>query len=200
MLDWRISKNSLNQNLKITFQYSIKSSVALLVATLLLSCTNDIKEVRDYLADKNLPIGKAENINLVYKDSGAVTTKMRSPVLYDFSNRETHPYSEFPKGIHIAKVTKNGDSTTIQGNYSISYSKTEMAEIRGEVIVVNYERKYSLYTSQLFWDQKEHYFLTEKKFTLITPTDTLYGVGFESNEDLTNWHVKNNSGTLQVDD
>jgi len=170
------------------------------VAALLFSCTNDIKEVQDFLADKNLPIGVAENINLVYKDSGQVTTKMRSPLLHDYSNRKEHPYSEFPKGIHITKVTKNGDSTTVKGDYSISYSKTEMAELRGNVVIVNYEKKYSLFTSQLFWDQKEHYFLTEKKFSLITPTDTLYGVGFESSEDLSNWLIKNNSGSLQVND
>lgn len=170
------------------------------MVTLLFSCTNDIKKVQDFLADKNLPIGVAENINLVYKDSGEVTTKMISPLVHDFSNRKEHPYSEFPKGIHITKITSNGDSTTVEGDYSINYTKTQMAEIRGNVVVVNYEKKYTLYTSQLFWDQREHYFLTEKKFSLITPTDTLYGVGFESSEDLSNWLIKNNSGTLQVND
>ncbi len=170
------------------------------MVALLFSCTNDIKKVQDFLADKNLPIGVAENINLVYKDSGEITTKMRSSLVHDFSNRKAHPYSEFPEGIHITKITKTGDSTTVKGDYSISYTKTEVAEIRENVIVVNYEKKYSLYTSQLFWDQKEHYFLTEKKFTLITPTDTLYGVGFESSEDLFDWHIKNNSGSIQVND
>lgn len=186
--------------MKLHLNHIIKSSVTLFVATLLFSCTNDIKKVRDFLADKNLPIGVAENIYLVYKDSGEVTTKMRSPLVYDYSNRSKHPYSEFPKGIHITKIAKNGDSTTVKGDYSISYSKTEMAEIRGNVVVVNYGKNYTLYTSQLFWDQKEHYFITEKKFSLITPSDTLYGVGFESSEDLSNWLIKNNSGTLQVND
>ncbi len=159
-----------------------------------------MKEIRDILEDKNLPIAIAENINLVYKDSGTVTTKMRSPLLYDFSNRKKHPYSEFPDGLYITKISEKGDSTSIQGDYAISYSKTNIAEIKGDVSVVNYTKKYQLKTSQLYWDQKLHYFFSEKKFTLITPTDSLYGTGFESSENLSNWHIKNNSGNLQVSD
>ena len=83
-------------------------SVVILMATLFFSCTNDIKEVRDFLADKNLPIGVAENINMVYKDSGNITTKMLSPLLYDFSNRKEHPYTEFPEGLHITKIYSGG--------------------------------------------------------------------------------------------
>lgn len=177
-----------------------KSSVVILVTTLLFSCTNDIKKVHDFLADKNLPIGISTNINSVYKDSGRITTKIRSPLFHDFSNRENHPYSEFPKGIHITKIEKNDDSTTVTGNYAISYTKTEIAEIRDNVIVTNYAKKYTLYTPQLFWDQKQHFFITEKEFTLITPSDTLYGIGFESSEDLTNWHAKDNSGSLYVNE
>ena len=178
----------------------INSSVVLLMTTLLFSCTNDIKKVRDFLADKNLPIGISKNIYTVYKDSGRITTKIISPLVHDFSNREKHPYSEFPKGLHITKIEKNGDSTTIVGNYAISYSKTGISEIRDEVIVINFAKKYTLFTSQLFWDQKQHIFVTEEKFTLITPTDTLYGTSFESSEDLTNWHAKNNSGSIRVNE
>jgi len=175
-----------------------KSSVALILATLFFSCTNDIKEVRDYLADKNLPIGISKNIYTVYKDSGMVNTIIRSPLVYDYSNREKHPYSEFPDGIFITKIDINKDSTTVKGNYAISYSKTEISEIKGNVVVTNYSKNYTLYTEQLFWDQNQHYFITEKAFTLITPTDTLYGTGFESSENLSNWQAKNNSGSLSV--
>jgi len=170
------------------------------MTTLLFSCTNDIKEVRDYLFDKNLPIGVSTSILTVYKDSGRVSTILKSPLVYDFSNREEHPYSEFPKGLFITKYGNNNDSTTVSGDYAISYSKTEIAEIKDNVIVINYAKNYKLYTEQLFWDQKLHYFISEKKFTLITATDTLYGTGFESSEDLNNWQAQNNSGSISVND
>lgn len=185
---------SINKNI------ILKSSTIILLIVLLFSCTNDIKEVRDFLADKNLPIGVSKNIYTVYKDSGKITTKIESPLFYDYSNREDHPYSEFPKGIFLTKIGLNGDSTTVTGKYAITYSKTQIAEIKNDVIVTNYANDYILYTQQLFWDQKQHYFITEKKFTLITPSDTLYGIGFESSENLTNWHAKNNRGSISVNE
>ena len=179
-------------------QILYNSSVVIFLATLFFSCTNNISEVRDYLADKNLPIGVSKNIHTIYKDSGRISTILRSPLLFDYSNREEHPYSEFPKGIFITKIDTNKDSTTVRGDFAISYSKTQIAEIKGDVVVTNYSKNYTLYTEQLFWDQNKHYFFTEKAFTLITPNDTLFGTGFESSEDLSNWQARNNSGTLTI--
>lgn len=188
-------------HLKTKVQNFIQSSVVLLWTTLLFSCSNDIKEVRDFLADKNLPIGVAQNIYTIYKDSGEVTTIMKSPLLHDFSNRKNHPYTEFPQGVHITKIYQpSGDSTTVEGLYAILYSKTNMSELRGKVVIINHEKKYTLKTQQLFWDQKNHYYFTEKPFTFETPNDTLRGDGFEASEDLTQWLVKNNSGIVKVQD
>ncbi|NLP58922.1 LPS export ABC transporter periplasmic protein LptC [Lutibacter sp. B1] len=162
------------------------------------SCTNDIKEIRDFLADKNLPIGEAYNINHVHTDSGRVDIKMKAPLMLDFSNRDKHPYSEFPKGIKISTIEKNGDSVTIEGSYAKSYSNTEVSEIRDNVIIYNYAQKHKLITDQVYWDQKTHYFFTEKKFIFYTLTDTIYGTGFEASEDLKTWWVKNQSGVINV--
>ena len=55
----------------------------------------------------------AKNINLIHTDSGRIKTRLVTPLLYDFANREAHPYQEFPKGIQITNFEKNGDSTTL---------------------------------------------------------------------------------------
>ena len=78
-----------------------KSIAAILFVVMLFSCTNDSKKVRDFLAEKNLPIGVAKNIHHIYKDSGRITSKLTTSLLNDFSNRKNHPYNEFPEGIKI---------------------------------------------------------------------------------------------------
>lgn len=177
---------------------NIKSIAVVFASAMFFSCTNDVKEVRDFLADKNLPIGEAYKINHKHTDSGRVDIKMKAPVMFDFSNRENHPYNEFPKGLKITSIEKNGDSVTVEGDYAKSYRKTEVSEIKGNVIVVNYVQKNKLVTEQIYWDQKTHYFFTEKKFTFYTLTDTIYGTGFESTEDLKTWWVKNQSGVINI--
>ncbi|WP_457617163.1 LPS export ABC transporter periplasmic protein LptC [Lutibacter sp.] len=179
---------------------TIKTIVITAVVTMVFSCTNDVKKVKDFLADKNLPIGEAYKVNHIHTDSGRVDVKMKAPVMFDFSNRDFHPYSEFPKGIKITSIAKNGDSTTIEGDYAKSYLKTEVSEIKGNVIIYNYAKNHKLVTSQVFWDQKTHYFFTEKRFTFYTLTDTIHGVGFEASEDLEKWWVKNQTGVIYIKD
>ena len=42
---------------------------------------------------------------------------------------------EFPKGLKVISFDENGDSITISSNYGISYSKTQVTEIRDKVII-----------------------------------------------------------------
>ncbi len=174
-----------------------KSIGALLLASMLFSCTNDSKEVRDFLAERNLPVGIAKNALHVYKDSGKITSKLITPLLHDFSNRREHPYNEFPEGIIIINFENDGkDSVTVIGDYALTYSKTSMSELRGNVVVINHTERSRLETDQLFWDQKNKYFFSEKKFTLTSDSDTLRGVGFESREDLSKWVSKKITGDV----
>jgi len=177
---------------------NFKSIVNIILTMLFVSCTNNIKEVRDFLADKNLPIAVGKNIDLIHTDSGTVKTKLKAPLLYDYSNRREHPYQEFPKGLSLITFQKNGDSINIKGNYAISYTKTNISEIIGEVEILNYATQTKLNTEQLYWDQNLHYFFTEKKVRIINEKDTTFGFGFEANEDLSKAIIRNTSGTLYV--
>lgn len=173
-----------------SFKNRITSIVVILVTAMFFSCGNTDKEVHDFLAVKNMPLLKANNVYLIHTDSGKVDVKMKAPLLKDFRNRKKHPYTEFPEGIEIINIKKN-DSTSITGNYAITYNKTNVSEIKGNVIVYNYAKRNKLTTSQIFWDQKNQIFFTEKSFVLYTPTDTIPGRGFESDEQLENYLIKN---------
>jgi LPS export ABC transporter protein LptC len=177
---------------------NIKNIVVVFSIAMFFACTNDANVVKDFLADKNLPVGESYDIAHKHTDSGRIDVKMTSPLMYDFGNREDHPYSEFPKGIKITTIDKNGDSTTIEGDYAKNYKRTEVSEIKKNVIIQNYSQKNKLLTDELYWDKKTHYFFTEAKFIFYTPTDTIYGTGFEASEDLKNWWVKNQQGVIKI--
>lgn len=185
--------------MKIKNKYLYNCIAVIFMVAMLFSCTNNAKLVRDLLADKNKPIGIAKNAYHVYKDSGRITSRLITPLLHDFSNRDEHPYNEFPTGIKIVTIDKNGkDSTTVTGNYCISYTLTAISEIKGNVVVLNHTDKVRLETNQLFWDQKEEYFFNEDGFRLTTLKDTIQGFGFEAKQDLTKWIAKDITGDIQA--
>lgn len=163
------------------------------------ACVNSVQEVNDFLADKNLPISESEHLVHVYKDSGNIVFRLKTPLMLDFSNRTSHPYSEFPKGVELVTIDRSGsDSTTIVGNYGISYTKTRISEIIGDVEVHRHGQNSKLTTSQLYWDQNTHYIFTEKPFVLTLEQDTIHGVGFESRQNLQGWVLKEVHGGLEL--
>ncbi len=184
--------------LKHSFK-TFQNIAVLLMVAMFFSCSNSVKEVNDFLADKNLPVGESRYVKHVYKDSGKVVFRLNTPLLYDFSNREKHPYSEYPEGINVVTISKTGlDSTTVIANYAKTYEITHVSELIGEVVIYNHTEKSMLKTPQLYWDQSTNYIFTEKRFSLIKEGDTINGKGFESNMNLTGWFLKNIKGDIQI--
>ena len=171
-----------------------KSIVTIGLVAMLFSCTNDVKAVKEFLSTKHLPIAVTNEFAHTYRDSGKTTSKLFSPLLKDFSNREVHPYSEFPKGLKLISFdTAKKDSTTTVADYAISFSKTLITELRGNVVITNHKDQTTLYTDQLFWDQNTDYFFSEKKFRLLSPDNDVSGIGFESKKDLSKFLAKKTS-------
>lgn len=162
------------------------------------SCSNTSGEVRDFLADKNLPIGISREVYNIYTDSGRVTSKLKAPLLLNFSNREKHPYAEFPDGVKVVSFDQNNDSTVVIGDYAIVYNETNISEIRGNVVITNMAQDKRLTTDQLFWDQRTKYFYTEKPFVLYSEMDTIYGSGLDASQDLSRFTAKRNKGVINI--
>lgn len=59
-----------------------------------------------------------------------------------------------------------------------------------EDVVVISDSGVTLYTDSLYWDNQAEMITTRDSVMLTTETDdTLYGIGFESNVDLTHWKI-----------
>lgn len=183
-----------------SFNNIIQNIAVIFMSAMFFSCSNDIQEIRDLLVDKNLPIGVAKDIYNVHTDSGRVDLKLAAPLLHDYTNRKKHPYNEFPEGVKIVTIDKNNDSLVVTGDYAISYTKTNVSEIKNNVVIINYASYRKLLTEQLFWDQNTKYFYTEKPFTLITKTDTMHGIGFDASEDLKTFMAKQNRGSVLLNE
>ena len=63
----------------------------------------------------------------------------------------------------------------------------------GNVVVVS-DSGETLYTEELLWSNKLQKILSEVDVMMTTGTDTLYGVGFESDASLNNWTIKKPKG------
>ena len=141
------------------------------------------------------PSGDADSINLKYTDSGRITANLISPKMLDYAT-VAYPFTEFPNGMHLTLFDKNGKQTYIVAKYAISHKTTNIIDLQGNVKISNQNGEL-LETEQLYYDQKNEWFFTEKKFKFTSPKGVSYGEGIDFSKDFKKVNSQKISGQVQ---
>lgn len=173
-----------------------KSSVAILITTLLFSCQNNLGAIKKLNVAETFPSGVAENFSLTYTESGKVKAILTSPLNNDFSNQK-FSYQEFPKGVTVDFYDENNQKSTVTADYGIVYSDTDLIDLRGNVVLQTHDGKKML-TSQLFWDEKNEWAFTEKEYTFTSPDLNMAGTGIDFDKQFNRVTSHNNSGSAVI--
>lgn len=141
------------------------------------------------------PIGETENINLKYTDSGKVKAILVSPLMLDYSNLE-YGFNEFPKGVHVTLLGENNEKSYVESDYAITYAKTDLIDLQGNVKITSHDGSV-LETEQLYYDQKNEWFYTEKRFKFIDGKGGhLEGPGIDFSKDFKVMNTQRNTGII----
>lgn len=153
----------------------------LLFLMTLFSCESNFREVQRSTFSEFTPSGEADSINLKYTDSGKIQAVLVSPKMLDFATVD-FPFTEFPKGISLTIYDNNGKRTFVTSNYAISYKNTDIIDLQGNVKIKN-ENGQLLETEQMFYDQKNEWFYTEKRYKFTDPKGVSFGEGVDFSKD-----------------
>ncbi len=146
---------------------------------IIVSCSNEKKLSFD-LKKGEFPISSAFQINSIHTDSGLVSSKLNSSKMLNFSN-SFFPYFEFPENIEVILYDKNKNQTKIIADYAISYSNSDLIDLRGNVIVSTHLLD-TLYTDQLYYDRGLEWLFTNFDFRYVSNDKDIYGKGFDSDK------------------
>ena len=111
------------KNCQSTQSIDLKRLSFIISILFLFSCNNELENVIE-ISSSNSSISAAENINTVYTDSGIVSSILKSPKMFNFTN-QVFPYFEFPNKVEIIVFDKNKNKSIITADYAISYSNTD---------------------------------------------------------------------------
>ncbi len=151
------------------------------ISVVILSCESNFKEVQKINFTEFTPSGEADDFNLKYTDSGKIKSILVSPKMLDYSNVD-FPFTEFPKGIDVTLYDDAAKRTFVKANYAISFQGTDIIDLQGNVKITT-ESGQKLETEQLYFDQKNEWFHTEKTFKLSAPNGVSYGEGIDFSKD-----------------
>ena len=155
--------------------------VLVMAMAIFCGCESNFKEVQKINFSEFVPSGEADKINLKYTDSGRITAVLVSPKMREYASVD-FPFTEFPKGINVTLYDKNGKMTFIKSDYATSFKQTNIINLKGNVKINSQDRQ-TLETDQLYFDQKNEWFFTEKSFKFTDPKGVSNGKGIDFSKD-----------------
>lgn len=169
----------------------------LLTAFQFTSCKNDISKIKTITKSEELPRITAEGFEMLFSDSSVIRFKLQTPKLITHEN-EKDPYTEFPEGVIIEKYDANMNIvSSITAQYAKQFTSDDRWEAKNNVIAVNLKGD-TLKTEYLVWDTKKEKIYSDQ-FVKIIQKDQIYtGIGFESNQDFSSYHIKNLQGHIYI--
>jgi len=176
----------------------IINAVTVFAVTLFFGCESNFKEVQKINFSEFVPGSDADTVDIKYTDSGRITGVLKSRKMLDYSNLD-FPFTEFPDGIDVTLYDKNQKRTFIRSNYAVSYKQTGIIDLQGKVKITS-ETGQMLETEQLYFDQKNEWFYTERKFKLTDAKGVSYGQGIDFSKDFKVINSQRVTGELEAEE
>lgn len=162
------------------------------------SCEDGIEKVRLMSEEKNFPDQSMTNAEINHTTNGRLQVKITAAEIKRYM-RVDEPHTIFPEGLHVLFYDSTmAVESSISANYAIYHESDKMWEARNDVVTINNEGD-TLNTEYLVWDQNKENIHTDRYVRITTPDGIIHGKGFESNQDFSNWRIKETTGTIEVD-
>lgn len=163
----------------------------------LIACENDYAVIQD-LQRKKLTVDEVKNVESYISQAGKVKAKLTSPFMLRFY--DSVPRVEFPNSLHVDFYN---DSMVIESYLNAKkgyyYEQQSRVILTDSVVVISINGD-TLKTKELFWEQTLHKLFTNSDVEIRQKTKTIYGKGFESDEQLKNFRIDSVKGVLLVGD
>ena len=167
----------------------------LIIYILVFSC-NPRKDLVDLPLYEG-PMSALDSAYTLVSDSGLVKMNLRSPRQNNFESGD----QEWPQGMYVEWYNKRGEVTSFFSANYVYYTKADdIYHAKGNVIVKSNTNDDELNTEELFWDQSEEKFYTEKFVTIKSDGEVHTGEGLQSNQDFTEYRILKPSGTFTLED
>ena len=170
--------------------------ILLFTTFIFISCENDPKEIENWTRKAELK-EEAKTIESYLSQSGVMKAKLTAPLMYRYQ-RDT-VYTEFPNTLHVDFYD---DSVRVESwltaQYGIYYDNLNKVFLRDSVTVINNDGD-TLRCPELWWDQNQQKFYTDKPARLDGPDKHITGnQGLEATQDLKVIQFKYPTGPFNV--
>lgn len=176
-------------------------AIAVMAVLILLSgCRREVKLRADAIEDRAaIPVLEAHDVMTLISDSGVTRYRITAERWKMFDKAEP-PYWEFERGVYLEKFD---EQFTVQASLKADYAhyneEEQIWHLLGNVHALNLEGE-QFDTPELFWNQKTERVYSDSAITIQRETSIIYGVGFESNQEMSKYTILHPTGVFPLKD
>ena len=192
---------SKRQN-KETNSLTIYITAAILVAVMFIlfpACSGQMKKTAPAIIEgDSLPTMRSTGVETLVSDSGMIRYKVITEEWLIYSKRNP-PFWAFEKGVYLEKFDSLFHiDASIKADTAYYYETKKLWELRQNVHIRS-QKGEKFDTDQLFWDQENKKIYSDKFIRIEGNDRILTGYGFESNQEMTEYRIFNNTGVFAVE-
>ena len=173
---------------------------AIVMLLLFSSCGGKKKELGEAITERDsLPSMATLGVVTYISDSGVTRYRMEAEewLMYD---RKRPSYWAFKKGVYLEQFDSlfNVDAS-IKADTAYFYDKQKLWKLMGNVDIKN--RKGERFNTELlYWNQATEKVYSDRFIRIEQPDRIITGYGFDSNQQMTIYQIRNMGGIFYVDE
>lgn len=173
---------------------------AIVMLLLLFGCGGKKADLGEAITERDsLPMMTTLGVVTYISDSGVTRYRMDADewLVYD---RKKPSYWAFEKGVYLEQFDSlmNVDAS-IKADTAYYYDRQKLWKLMGNVDIKN--RKGERFNTELlFWNQATEKVYSDRFIRIEQPDRIITGYGFDSNQQMTNYKIRNMGGIFYVDE
>jgi LPS export ABC transporter protein LptC len=175
------------------------TTAALVVVLCFMAACSDIHpETASVSVNRNkLPRLVETQVTTLISDSGITRYRITTPIWYIY-DRAANPYWYFPKGLVLQRFDEHYHvDGSIRCDSAHYYIGQQLWKLDGHVNAMNLQGE-TFTTSQLFWNERDQRIYSDSLIRVTQHNKIIIGVGFNSNQTLTQYTILNPEGIIPI--
>jgi LPS export ABC transporter protein LptC len=176
------------------------AAMAIVVLFLLLSCTNEKKHVESDIEEPDsIAYLSTYGVTTLISDSGRISYKIEAEEWHIYEKRNPK-YWAFEKGAYLEKYDDSLHvEATIKSDTAYFFSDKKLWKLIGNVDIKN-QKGEKFFTDLLYWSQEDGSIYSDKYIKIEQQDQITTGIGFRSNQELTDWEILSTEGIYIIED
>ena len=174
------------------------ASILVVLAMFLFACSGkSIGQSDETESRQQIAALLTDSVSTLISDSGITRYRIEAPqwLVYD---KTDPPYQEFPEGIYLEQFDIHlAVQASLKADYAHYDETQQIWTLRGNVHALNRKGE-QFYSPFMQWNQKTHRVYSDTTIHITREKSIIYGVGFDSNEEMSQYTILNPTGVFPI--